>query len=137
MDQADNDGTTPLFAASQNGHAEAIAAAFGASAAMDQARNTGVASLFIASQHGHLEAVRQLLAKRADVALGMTGNGWSPLFVASWSGHAAVVAELLAHSSDPAAATAEDHLEVPAGSTALSVAQLKGHSEVAALLLRA
>ena len=71
------------------------------------------------------------------VALGMTGNGWSPLFVASWSGHAAVVAELLAHSADPAAATAQDHLEVPAGSTALSVAQLKGHSEVAALLLRA
>ena len=46
-----------------------------------------------------------------------------------------VVAELLARqAADPAAVTTSDHLWIPAGSTALSVAELKGHGEVAALL---
>ena len=67
----------------------------------------------------------------------MRGNGWSPLFVASWAGKAAVVTELLARqAADPSVATTKDHLGVPAGSTALSVAELQGHAEVAAILKR-
>ena len=50
-------------------------------------------------------------------------------------GKAAVVAELLERqAADPATVTTSEHLEIPAGSTALSVAELKGHDDVAALL---
>ena len=52
-------------------------------------------------------------------------------------GKAAVVAELLERqAADPATVTTSEHLEIPAGSTALSVAELKGHDDVAALLRR-
>ena len=68
------------------------------------------------------------------IALEMQAAGWSPLFVAAWSGHAEVVAELLQHGADRSIATAQEHLEIPAGSTALSVAQLKGHQDVVDLL---
>ena len=52
-------------------------------------------------------------------------------------GKAAVVAELLERqAADPATATTSEHLGIPAGSTALSVAELKGHDDVAALLRR-
>ena len=64
----------------------------------------------------------------------MHGNGWSPLFVACWSGKAEVVEVLLAHGADWQVATTSDHLGIPAGSTALSVAELQGHTAVAALL---
>ena len=84
---------------------------------------------------GHEGAVRLLLEKGADWTVGMRDNGWSPLFVASWAGKAAVVAELLERqAADPATATTSEHLGIPAGSTALSVAELKGHDDVAALL---
>ena len=50
-------------------------------------------------------------------------------------GKAAVVAELLERqAADPATVTTSEHLEIPAGSTALSVAELKGHDDAAALL---
>jgi len=87
-----------------------------------------------AAQKGHLEVVLTLVDAGADLSICMAGNGWSPLFVAAWSGHAAVVAELLQHAPDRSAATTQDHLEIPAGSTALSVAQHKGHQDVVELL---
>ena len=64
----------------------------------------------------------------------MLETRWSPLFVAAWAGHLHVVEELLKHGPDASTASAKDHLEVPAGSTALSVALLKGHDDMAALL---
>ena len=91
--------------------------------------------MFVACQKGDKGVVRLLLEKGADWTVGLRDNGWSPLFVASWAGKAVVVAELLAQqAADPAAVTTSDHLEIPAGSTALSVAELKDHGEVAALL---
>ena len=54
--------------------------------------------------------------------------------MASSGGHADVVVELLAHSADSTVATTSEHLEIPAGSTALSVAELKGHKDVVAVL---
>ena len=91
----------------------------------------------MAAQKGHTDIVKALLSFGADWTISMRGNGWSPLFVASWAGKAAVVTELLARqAADPATATTSEHLGIPAGSTALSVAELKGHDDVAALLRR-
>ena len=97
--------------------------------------STGCTPLFVAAQNGHLEVIKLLLDKGADWTVGMRDNGWSPLFVASWAGNAAAVAELLGRqAADPATATTRGHLDIPAGSTALSVAELKSHDDVAALL---
>mmetsp|Transcript_56391 Transcript_56391/g.155722 ORF Transcript_56391/g.155722 Transcript_56391/m.155722 type:complete len:115 (-) Transcript_56391:244-588(-) len=106
----------------------------GAGASADQARDDGATLLFIAAQISQHEVVLALVGAGADLSICMAGNGWSPLFVAAWSGHAAVVAELLQHAPDRSAATTQDHLKIPAGSTALSVAQLKGHQDVVELL---
>ena len=93
--------------------------------------------MYWACLQGDEVVVRLLLEKGADWTVGMRDNGWSPLFVASWAGKAAVVAELLERqAADPATATTSEHFEIPAGSTALSVAELKGHDDVAALLRR-
>ena len=46
-----------------------------------------------------------------------------------------MVAELLERqAADPATATTSEHLDIPAGSTALSVAELKGHDDVVSTL---
>ena len=103
---------------------------------VNQARtDDGTTPLFMACQKGHEGVVRRLVEKGADWTVGMRDNGWSPLFVASWAGKAAVVAELLERqAADPATATTSEHLGIPAGSTALSVAELQGHGDVAAAL---
>ena len=100
---------------------------------VNKMKHDGATPLFMASQQGQLEAAQVLLDKGADIERGLN-VGWSPLFVASWSGHAAVVAELLARGADRDRAVPTAHLGIPAGSTALSVAELKDHAEVPALL---
>ena len=139
VNRGNRQGATPLNAACQKGH-EGVVRLLLAHAATDvnQARtDNGGTPLFMACQNGHEGVVRLLLEKGADWTVGMRDNGWSPLFVASWAGKAAVVAELLERqAADPATATTSEHLGIPAGSTALSVAELKGHDDVAALLRR-
>ena len=51
-DRAKEDGSTPLFIASQNGHLEVVRLLCDASANIDYAKG-------IASQSGHLEVVRR------------------------------------------------------------------------------
>ena len=102
---------------------------------VNQARtDNGATPLYTACQYGQEAVVERLLQNGGDITIGMRDNGWSPLFVASWSGHADVVKKLLACSADPTVSTTAEHLEVPAGSTALSVAELKGHKNVVAVL---
>ena len=107
----------------------------GAGASVDQMTEEGNWPLFTAAQFGQAEAVRALVLAGADLSISMASIGWSPLFVAAWSGHAAVVAELLQHAPDRSAATTHDYLDVPAGSTALSVAHQHNNHDVVQLLL--
>jgi ankyrin repeat protein len=122
--------------AAQNGHTEVVRFLVQQGKAdVDKAMTKGATPLFMAAQNGHLEVIKLLLDKGADWTVGMRDNGWSPLFVASWAGNAAAVAELLGRqAADPATATTSEHLGIPAGSTALSVAELQGHGDVAAAL---
>ena len=134
-----SDGVTALFQAATKGFVEVVRFLVEEGKAdVDKARtDVGATPLFIAAQQGHTEVVKLLLDKGADWTVGMRDNGWSPLFVASWAGKAAVVAELLERqAAAPATATTSEHLGIPAGATALSVAELKGHDDVVALLRR-
>ena len=133
------DGVTALYQAAQQGFVEVVRFLVEEGKAdVDKATtDDGGTPLFMAAQKGNLEVIKLLLDKGADWTVGMRDNGWSPLFVASWAGKAAVVAELLERqAADPATATTSEHLGIPAGSTALSVADLKGHDYVVALLRR-
>ena len=105
----------------------------GHKADVDRADKDGFTPLFTASENGYADVVELLLAKGADVNKAAL-DGQSPLFVAAEAGHGEMVARLLAAGADRSAATTELYTAVPAGSTALSVAELKGHAAVAALL---
>ena len=134
MNQADKKDVTPLFVASARGYLAIVQALISAGANVNQADNEDVTPLFIASQKGHAEVVSALIEHGADKEACMGGNGWSPLFVASWAGEAAVVKVLLGHGADRDVATTSEHLKIPAGSTALSVSELKGRVAVQDLL---
>ncbi len=65
VNQAANNGCTPLFVASQNGHSEVVSMLLAVQGIdVNQSKNTGSTPLYIASQNGHSEVVSMLLAKQ-------------------------------------------------------------------------
>ena len=138
VDQARNDWATPLHMAVQKDNFEAVRALVGAGVSVDPTSKDGLTPLFWAAQEGYLDILRVLLKAGADMSMRMNANttecGWTPLISAACAGHAVVVAELLQHGADRSTVTAQQHEEVPAGATALSVAVLKGHQDVVDLL---
>ena len=83
---------------------------------------------------GRSGALGLLLSAGGDHKIRLGSTGWSPLFVGAWNGHQDVVSALLKAGADVDSATTSGHLDVPAGSTPLSVAALRGHREVEVLL---
>lgn len=71
---------------------------------------------------------------------GAPSCAWPPLVAAAHGGHAGCVAVLLAHGADPTQVTRaerSDAPDVPAGTSPLAVAGLRGHSSVVDVLLKA
>ncbi len=60
------DRATPLFMASQNGHAEVVEILVKAGADLNQGPDDGATPLFQASQNGHVEVVEILIKAGAD-----------------------------------------------------------------------
>ena len=56
-----NDGATPLYIASQNGHVKVVEALLTAGADFNQPNKDGVTPFTAASQNGHLKVVEELL----------------------------------------------------------------------------
>ena len=117
-----------------NGHVDVARLLIEKDADVGQASNDGVSPLFAACQLGHVDVVRLLIRRGADLETPMHGIGWTPLFVAAWAGNDSVVGVLLRAGANPTAETTVEHLEIPAGSTPLSVAEHQGHAEIARLL---
>jgi len=93
----DEDGTTPAYIASQNGHVECLERLIAARCSVDQARNTGATPAYIASQNGHVECLERLIAARCNVNQPWkdpSGRLWTPLAKARANGHHDVVAVL-------------------------------------------
>lgn len=73
-------GFTPLFLASQKGHAEVVKILLDAGADKEVTDLYGCTSLHNASEKGHLEVVKVLLAARADIEAAV--DGCTSLFMA-------------------------------------------------------
>ena len=86
VNQAANDGATPLFLASQNGHAECVTLLLGKEG-IDVNQAAMMVPQIMASQNGHAECVTLLLGKEGiDVNQAMD-EGATPL---SWRVRAAI-----------------------------------------------
>ena len=67
MDKALNTMATPLYVASQNGHADLVRFLVDSLANVDQETTDGATALFIASQMGHLTIVEILLGNKSSI----------------------------------------------------------------------
>ena len=123
----DDHGATPLFVASQEGHAGVVSALLAARASPDGVQLHGYTPLAAASYRGQADVVAVLLVARAAVNLA-DEDGHSPLYIACWQGHRDIAASLI---------LAGAALEQPdnEGDTPMSVAEEAGHDDVVDLLL--
>ena len=67
IDQADEQGITPLYMACQEGHPGCVQRLLEADADINQAMNDGTTPLSIACEIGHIVGARLLLERGADV----------------------------------------------------------------------
>ena len=123
---ADNNGITPLIAASKNGCAKIISTLLKASADPTIADNNGQTPLIAASGKGHDGIISTLLQAGADPNKA-DNNGRIPLIAASEKGHNGIVSTLLQAGADPNKADNN-------GRTPLIAASENGHNVVLFLL---
>jgi ankyrin repeat protein len=125
VNKATDDGTTPLFMASQHGHCDVVEALLRGGADVNKAKNDGTTPLFMASQNGHCDVVEALLRGGADVNKA-NNDGATPLYIASEKGHCDVVEALVRAGADLTLAWR--------GRTPLRSATRKGHTDVVRVL---
>jgi len=130
VNQAVNDGATPLFVASQKGHTAVVSMLLGKQGVdVNQAMDGGTTPLLTASWHGHTAVVSMLLAKQGVKVNQTAKDGITPLYGASRNGNTAVVERLLAKQGVDVNQAAKN------GATPLFAASWHGHTKVVALLL--
>ena len=127
VNEAVENGVTPLMLAARSTIAAVVVSLLDAGAQPQLASRKGVTALHLAASEGQLAVVEMLLARRAPVDTVQAG-GVTPLLCAALDGHTAVVRTLLEHSADP------DYLE-ERGFSALMFAAQGSHTEMAGLLL--
>nr|XP_022287454.1 uncharacterized protein LOC111100100 isoform X2 [Crassostrea virginica]XP_022287461.1 uncharacterized protein LOC111100100 isoform X2 [Crassostrea virginica] len=123
----DNNGISPLFIASQNGHDSTVQLLLDKGADVNLCQENGCSPLFIASRNGHDSTVKLLLDKGADINL-CTKTGCSPLLIASQEGHDSTVKRLLDKGADV-------NLCQENGCSPLFIASQQGHDSTIKLLL--
>jgi ankyrin repeat protein len=122
INQAMNDGITPLYSACEEGHLDAVDRLLKQNGILiNQATNTAATPLYIACQQGHFDVVGRLLNHNGiDINQARIG-GATPLLMACHNGHTSVVRLLLDNRADI-------HPE------ALSSAKKQGHTSVVNIL---
>ena len=125
VNQATNDGGTPLLAGSQYGHQEVVKLLLANGAQVDHADDNGATPLIMSSQNGRQEVVKLLLASGAKVNQA-ANDGRTPLITSCQDGHHGIVKLLLATGANVNQAG-------NSGATPLVVSSQKGHQEVVKL----
>ena len=149
-----SNGETPLYTASERGHAEIVQLLLEAGASKDEicGRWTRLTPLAVASREGHMAIVQMLLAAGSNEENARRDREASPLYLASLRGHVGVVRLLLHAGADKDEAFVftyfqcdpnqcdQNHMvcsEVTSIQTPLGVASREGHTEIVRLLLAA
>ena len=97
IDQADHEGFTALYMASQKGHSAVVKFLLKHRADPNRAANNGSTPLLASSMNGHTEVCRCLIKYGAKIDVGndrLDGKDWSPITLAKEEGHADTVALL-------------------------------------------
>jgi len=94
IDFIDENGCTPLWIASQNGHTDTVQYLKLAGANIDHQRQDGSTPLFVASHNGHTDIVQKLVSVGANIDHQMQ-SGATPLLIASQNGHTGTVQYLV------------------------------------------
>jgi ankyrin repeat protein len=131
INQASNQGATPLFMACQKGHELVVKQLLQQPGIhIHQVNNNGFTPLHIASGNGHVLVVQRLLQPPGiDVNQAMN-DGATPLLVACQNGHDLVVQRLLEQPG------IDVNRAINNGATPLSVACQEGHESVVQRLLQ-
>jgi len=127
LNPADNDGNTPLLAASAGGHLKLAKVLIDAGAGISAADKQGNTPLLAASDGGHLELAKVLIDAGARISAAYK-QGNTPLLAASEGGHLEIAKVLI----DAGAGIFDANRE---GNTPLLAASEVGHLELAKLLI--
>ena len=146
------DGRTPLFVAATNGHLDVVTILIDGGAECEQIPDwfetetsrlkvtpkieNACTALWMAAKNGHDRIVQILMNSGGNKDACTTDTGWSALIAAAHSGHANVCALLAEEGAKIDVVTKRDHLDIPAGSTAMDVAKQMGHGLVVAILAK-
>jgi Ankyrin repeats (3 copies) len=122
------DNRTPLFIASERGHAEVTQLLLQRGATANDHDKNSQTPLHLASGGGHLKVARNLLSHGADANSRHKFN-WTPLHLASQIGDVDIARLLLEHGADVNAQNNDS-------TTPLHLASQNGHLQVVQLLLR-
>jgi ankyrin repeat protein len=102
LDLGNENGSTPLHEASDNGYVEIVRFLVEAGANVNaKTKSDGETPLISAATDGYVQTVKSLLDKGAEVNLRTTQNGLTPLMLSANRGHAEVVRLLLERGADP------------------------------------
>eukprot|EP00057_Strongylocentrotus_purpuratus_P006858 XP_011661332.1 PREDICTED: ankyrin repeat domain-containing protein 50-like [Strongylocentrotus purpuratus] len=127
LPEGENDDSTPLHAASSNGHLEVVKDLIGQGADINRASNDNWTPLHAASFNGHLDVV-QFLTGQGAVLNRADNDGRTPLYAASFNGHLDVVEFLIGQGADFKRADKD-------GRTPLYAASFEGHLDVVQFLI--
>eukprot|EP00731_Ephydatia_muelleri_P032874 Em0024g418a len=124
-----NDGRSPLYMASQEGHLDVVKTLIEAGANIHQAEKDGQSPLFISCLNGHLDIVKTLIEAGANINQA-TKKGGSSLGAASYKGHLNIVKTLMEAGAN--INHADENGESP-----LFITSQNGHLDVVKTLIEA